>query len=128
MKDITITQTISIQRVQDLLCDAFEGGSNYWCRIEKYNYPDNETKESLKIEFPHIELPFREGSLILKDISGEGDEKKDYILNLPAIIEGLQIMADKESRHFADFLSENYDSITADVFLQCCVFKEVIYG
>jgi len=129
MENIIITQKIPIQRIQDLLCNALEGGySCYWCEIEKFNYPEGETKESLKIEFQHIELPFKNGSLTIRDVSGEGDNKKEYILNLPAIAEGLQIMADKEPRHFRDFMTEDDDAITGDVFLQCCLFKEVIYG
>jgi len=38
------------------------------------------------------------------------------------------VMAKKEPRHFADFLKEDYDETTGDVFLQCCLFGEVIYG
>lgn len=29
---VTVTQTIPARRVADLLCCAFEGGINYWCR------------------------------------------------------------------------------------------------
>ena len=41
---------------------------------------------------------------------------------------GLTVMAKKERKHFVDFLNEDYDETTADVFLQCCLFGEVIYG
>ena len=42
--------------------------------------------------------------------------------------QGLQRMARKYPRHFADFMAENDDAITGDVFLQCVVLGEVIYG
>lgn len=121
---------IPAERIQDLLCNALEGGySNNWCRIERYEYPSIETKESMDIEFPHIELPFKDGKIIFKDVSGETNTPdKELILDIKAIEEGLQIMADEEPRHFADFLQENDDAITGDVFLQCCLLKEVIYG
>lgn len=129
MKDtIKIGMDIPIRSVQDLLCNALEGGSNYWYFIKAFNYPEGETIESLGIAFSHLELPFKCGSLTIHDISGEGDDKKDMILDFPAIVEGLQIMADKEPYHFANFLQENDDAETGDVFLQCCLFKEVIYG
>jgi hypothetical protein len=41
---------------------------------------------------------------------------------------GLQVMADKYPKHFADFMSEEDDCVTADVFLQCCLFGDIIYG
>lgn len=49
-------------------------------------------------------------------------------LDLAAIRRGLAIMAKLEPKHFADFLNEQYDATTADVFVQCCVFGEVVYG
>jgi len=129
MKTIPITLEIPTERVQDLLCNALEGGySSSWFSIERYLYPKGTTKESLNIEFQHIELPFKRGTIIFKDISGEGDSKQEYALNFPAICMGLQIMADKEPKHFADFLAEDDDTTTGDIFLQCCLFKEVIYG
>lgn len=127
MKPIPVTIIIPTERVQDLLCNALEGGSNYWYEIMSFNYPNGQDKKSLNIEFQHIELPFFEGgSLTIRD--NEEAHKGDLILDLKAIEEGLQIMVAKEIRHFADFISENDDAITGDVFLQCCLFKEVIYG
>jgi hypothetical protein len=37
-------------------------------------------------------------------------------------------MADKYPRHIADILSENDDATTGDVFLQLCLFGDVVYG
>lgn len=129
MNTIKISQEIPFERVQDLLCNAIEGGSNYWYQIDNYIYPFKETKESLNIQFEHIELPFKGGKIIFKDISGETDTPdKEYSLDLQAIKDGLQLMADKFPIHFADFIAENDDAITGDVFLQCCLFNDVIYG
>jgi len=49
-------------------------------------------------------------------------------LDLDACKRGLQVMAEEYPRHFADFMSENEDAETADVWLQCCLFGEVVYG
>lgn len=40
----------------------------------------------------------------------------------------LQLMAEKYPHHFNDMMVENDDIITADVFMQLCLFKEVVYG
>lgn len=50
------------------------------------------------------------------------------ILDLDAVRRGLQVMATECPRHFANLVNEDDDAETADVFVQCCVFGEVIYG
>jgi len=147
------------ERIQDLLCNALEGGSNYWYWIEKLHYPnkcpkcgrilispicygrdnigaDNpshdgvkaipQTKEDLGIEFAHLELPFKGGYIEFSDLEDEEAEHKN--LTIEAIQRGVKIMAEKYPRHFGDWIAENDDATTGDVFLQCCLFGEVVYG
>jgi hypothetical protein len=123
--NVKVVFDIPEERVQDLLCNALEGGSNYWYLIEQAIYPHGETKASLKIEFEHLELPFKGGTLVFSSL--EEPEKEKTYLTLAIITDGLQLMANKYPKHFADFLSENDDATTGDIFLQCCLFKEVIY-
>jgi hypothetical protein len=113
------------QRIKDLLCNAFEGGSNYWYFIESFNYPEGKTENDY--EFPHIDLPLADGgSLTIKSL--EEPDKPMVTLDRKACLKGLSIMAKDYPRHFADFMSEDDDAITADVFLQCTCYGEVIYG
>ena len=126
MNTIKVTQEVSYERVQDLLCCALEGGSNYWYCIADTIYPQGETKESLKIEFTHLELPFKGGTLVFEDI--EDPEREKTYLTLETITEGLNIMANKFPKDFGDFMSEDDDATTGDIFLQCCLLKDVIYG
>jgi hypothetical protein len=121
-----VTTNVSDERIQDLLTSAFEGGSNYWYIIKKYNYPPGQTRQSLGIKFPHIELPFKGGSLLIGDI--EGDKEYDKILDRTAINKGLQLMAEKYPKHYADFIAEDDDAATGDVFLQLALFGEVVFG
>lgn len=111
------------QRIQDLLCCALEGGSNYWIAGYRKEYPIGKARGDY--EFPHLELPLAEGgSLIISP--GEGEEPRT--LDRVACFRGLQIMAEKYPKHFADFLAENEDADTGDIFLQCALFGEVIFG
>ena len=48
-------------------------------------------------------------------------------LRLDVIARGLDVLASRYPRHFADLVNENGDSITADVLLQCCFFGELLY-
>lgn len=36
---MTLTLNIPLQRISDLLCSAFEGGSNYWYMIKAQKAP-----------------------------------------------------------------------------------------
>jgi len=66
--------------------------------------------------------------LIISDIEGDLNEPPWKRLDLDAIKKGLQIIAEKYPRHMGDFLNENDDADTGDVFLQCCLFGDAIYG
>ena len=68
-----------------------------------------------------------EGSLILSVADGEG-APQPADLNSAACARGLQLMAEDWSRHFQAFRDENEDAETGDVFLQLCVFGDVVFS
>lgn len=111
---------ISDQRVKDLLCCAFEGGSNYWYQIVEFVNPEN-----LKVEFRHLDLPLISGCAL---IVSDAEESVRSQLDRSAIQFGLNLMSTRYPQHFASFLEENEDAETGDVFLQCCLFGELVYG
>ena len=129
MDEIEFTMTkhykITKDRIFDLLTCAFEGGSNYWYCINKYVYPEGKTRKDY--EFPYLQLPLDPDGGVLID-SFEDKEHSGKLLTLNRIGKGLRIMAEKEQQHFEDFINENEDAVTGDVFLQLCLFEEVIYG
>ena len=126
MSDITVNikQTFKEQDMKDLLCIAFEGGSNYWYFIEEFGNPDK-----IECEYQHIDLPFSEnGYLMIKDQEDDSDEPELYRLDRKAIEKGLPIMAEKCPWHFDNFVKDNADAETGDVYLQCCLFGDIVYG
>lgn len=145
-----VVSEISIERIANLLCSALEGGSNYWYQIVEiippagFNPQDSRTKLEFMSDtelakmmgrepkiYSHIDYPCnRGGALIIRDIE-DTDIKQPGApmrLDLEAMQRGLQLMVDKAPKHWGDFLSENDDATTADVFLQLCLFGDVIYG
>lgn len=110
------------QMMSDLLCSAFEGGSNYWYQIEDYIYPAGFSASDF--EFPYLELPFKDGKL---KITADG-EKKIYILDRKALDKGWITFRDECARHYADAMEDTADATTGDVFLQCCLFGKIIFG
>lgn len=114
MRPITITTTkkVTKQDISDLFSCAMSG-STYWaCDLE----------------------PLGKGGQCLEDNMLKGfkitdtEEQKVYTVTPVQIERALQLMADKYPRHWIDFINENTDATTGDVFLQLCVFKEVVYG
>ena len=131
-EQIELVLKVSHERINDLICGAMEGGSNHWYCIDSFNYPVKEgtlerhTKESLGIKFGHIELPMKGGSLTISDSEDGGGNT--FTLDKEACIRGLKVMAEKYPEHFADWRNEDDDATTADVYLQCCLFGEIVYS
>jgi hypothetical protein len=122
------------QRVRDLLCSAWEGGSNYWCRVEMTTIPPAAEAEVTRLRdagemFGHI-YPFIPGvQVVLQDVTGEDSgHGTEWTLTREKLIDGLQALADKAPYHFANFVAENDDSETGDVYLQMCLFGEIVFG
>lgn len=125
------------QDIRDLLSGAFEGGSNYWYRIEKKKLPPGTTMEDFKeggsmqprdtyYHWSQLIPTYEGGALIIRDISeGEGEK---YTLDLPALKKGWELLGKKYPKIQKEVLEGNYDASDADVFLQLAVFGDVIYG
>lgn len=117
---------VSKKRLSDLVCTAFEGGVGYWCCIEKYVEPKEITFRSDDERiYRHIDYPLNPGGGMIVSVV---ESELLYDVNEPVLVKGLETMALKYPRHFADFLNENEDGNTADVFLQCALFGEITYG
>lgn len=139
METMKITENVPIERVHDMLVSAFEGGSNYWYMIVDEVVPEKHTftvktwdyKREKEPSYLHLEeIPFNEGgALLINDEKADEPKLQEPVrIDLETMEKGLQIMARDYKAHYADFLKENDDAETADVFLQCVVFGDVIYG
>lgn len=58
----------------------------------------------------------------------ETNDEMKVVITPQLVSRGLQIMASTNAKHFYDFVSGDFDAITADVFLQCVVYGTVIFG
>jgi hypothetical protein len=117
---LKIEVEVTEERIKDLLTGALEGGSNYWYELHSKVNPNNVKMNDI------YDYPFTEGcGLMIGD--SEGDEEPK-LLNMAAMENGLRIMAEKYAWHLNDFIAENDDATTSDVFLQCSLYGDVIYG
>lgn len=129
MTNLTIDLQVPIERVRVLLVGAFEGGSNYWYA----NLDAPKATRALKTDdwlWPFLGPTTKGHHVTLEEQGDEGDPDNgtEHRLDLGVIRRGLLVMAAKYPRHFGDFMAENDDADTGDVFLQCCLFGEVKYG
>jgi hypothetical protein len=119
--DIAVTKTVTDQMISDLLCDGMEGGCAYWATVTDLDRPEG-------CEYYH-QSPLMGGSFTVQDTEDEG---LTGTINIKSIHKGLQVMADKYPWHFKNVVSDNPDACpdgeTADVFIQCCAFGEIIFG
>ena len=116
-------------RVVDLLISGIEQAVGMWSRItEESEIPPNISKYT-KTKCNYFKY-FCGGwtQFTLLDPETGKLSNINYTLNLNAIRSGFQVMADKYPDHLANWIKEEDDAITGNVFLQCCLFKEVIYG
>ncbi len=137
-----VKKKITDQTIRELLCCAIDpghGGSYYWCNLVEYDIkPPLEFKdfcEKGKMQLkqywhPCQLIPLVEDCAILIHDREDGAEDSPLLrLDRAAIQKGVQVMADEYPRHFANALSDgDMDADTGDVFLQCCLFEEIVYG
>lgn len=120
VKDINLLVPVQVPlaRIDDLLVGAVEGGSNYWAGFT----------------LTQVQTACRKASgttyvgVRVTELRADGIEGSRRILNAQALTEGLSTMQSKYPRHFGNFLSEDDDAETSDVFVQCCLFGEIVYG
>ena len=139
---MTVTTTVEItdERIRGLLCCAFEGGIAYWGTVSKYRYAEGtDPKQYLEGGCFQVEeywpryclLPLLDGCGVLVDNDDAHGPKDGVWLDRAAIQRGLDLMASNKpglAHHWHNFMTENDDAETGDVFLQLCLYGEVIFG
>jgi hypothetical protein len=148
-EEFRVASTVPEQRVRDLLTSALEGGTGYWAFIWDQEFAPGleyaDFREGGKMQIPNnyhhpFELiPFVPGCALLivdsNEVSsnnegGEADLPEGteiWRLDRQSIQDGLQVMATNYPRHWSNFIEQNDDAETGDVFLQCCLMGKIVY-
>lgn len=138
---ISVPVPISEEQISNMLCSAYDGAygsAYYWSAITGYEYPAGKTQDDFEYRF--MEVVLAGGKMFLCDAEMTKQEMKarkpeeieKWTLTREKLIKGLQVMASLEmgkgGHHFPNLMKENDDAETADVFVQCCLFGEIVYG
>ena len=122
---VNATFKVSRQQVAGALWRAF-GSQITWFRVVDVMEPPTLRFRSIEhLALRMVDYPLNEGGSI--GIVSTEPSSDVFRLDLKSIRRGLEDLATKYPRHFADLVNEDTDAITADVLLQCCLFGELIY-
>lgn len=131
---VDVKLAIPRKQIAYLICSAIEGGIAYWCPRQAFKYKKPEKWEPIMDagdekpeEWPCYDYPLLAGGAVTFKADKDAPVRV-CVLNLETIAKGLQLMAEKYPRHFGDFMNESGDATTGDVFVQLCVFGDVVYG
>ena len=128
------SDTIKPMDIVNLLCGAFDSGITYWCpNYEEVRPKDFDIDKISWLKKPDdwrnvrkvYLLPLLEGGKVILNDAESGEK---HTLDLAAIRRGVKAMSEKYPKQWADFRSQNDDAETADIFVQCCIFGDAIYG
>ena len=123
------------QRMYDLLVTAFEGGVNYWVNrayvVKKPTHikfdPDGDLGEFMGGTY---EALMNDGAVKVQyeNTEEDGGKQMSKVITYRDLSKGLEIMKEKYPRNYKDFMDENEDAGTADVWFQCALLGETIFG
>lgn len=123
---------VPFERVTNCLIGAIEGGSTYWLNAFQSLPASADIRADLKsrdlIWYAEDEFWTRGGGAHLEFDKPTEDSSGQKNIGIQDLTDGLSVMARIAPRHFGDMIQENDDAITHDVFLQCVLFGEIIFG
>lgn len=131
---ISTEVTVPLERITNSLIGAFEGGSTYWLRQIEYveGSATGTEYDNPKYADEHFWNDGGRATLTYDNPEPpESDDDGDQASKEVGMAEfkvGLAVMAAKCARHFGDLVAENDDAVTHDVFIQCVLFGDVVYG
>jgi len=110
-------------RIYDLLITGIESGGYGSAIIEEGDW-----EAGWKAAEKGAHNAFGLIGLIDKYEYEEGNKTPVIRMTDAALIRGLRDLAKGEPHHFHAFMEETDDALTGDAFVQCVMFREVIYG
>lgn len=107
------------ERLEDLMCNALEGGITYWCdSVDVTDFRDCEWAHEAIAKGTHFRVYHNDCS--------EQEVVSDYACNdLPQALGKLAVLFPHQ---WELFMTEQDDAETADIVFQLYVFGEVVYG
>lgn len=114
-------QVLTDEVIKELLTNAIGGGSSYWAKeINSIHITPREDLSVRCIKYGFYVIDAETG--VRTDVAPEDIKAATYLLR------DFKYSSGKPAPYYADAVNGNDDDETGDVFLQLCVFKELVYG
>ena len=121
MNKAIINIKLTDEQIDDWLCGAFEGGSNYWClgiKVKNNDYKGTDYASK---------CISKGGKIIVYE--EENSVKKTIIISKKDIIKAVELMSvNGYKKSLNRLLFGDYDADDCDNLFQISCFGEVIYG
>ncbi|SDK45024.1 hypothetical protein [Bradyrhizobium ottawaense] len=125
----TTTDTIPLsingltwRKITDQIVAGVEGGISYWASSFK---PEGEISTDVSPWYDDEKFWAAGGWKILIKVH---DERKPKEMTPESMRNGLQYLADNHLWRIEQMIKENGDAETGDVFIQSCLFGDIVYG
>lgn len=130
---IDVTVGVNPETVLQLLTSALtDGAADYWLTGVSLHKPATSLQtftENGTVAWPACAWnPVNGGSIIVTAPHPKTEADTDYLVDGKVVQNGLAVMASKYPHHFVDVLKQDTDDTTGDVFIQCCIYGDIIYG
>lgn len=130
---------IPAQKIADLMVTAIEGNHmvRAWCDgvflVTPKSYARSIDINNTSPWYSKKEIYEQSFSISVHEIFDtlgppKGDNINKHTVGSVQFAEAFRKMAEHSPKQFAEFMTDNYDIITADVFLQYAALGELIYG
>jgi hypothetical protein len=117
----------SEKRVSELITTGVEGGCGDWLRSFRLKSTSAEITERPWYSDPAV---WRNPTTVVTANYDDGESGKSVTsdFDMISLVAGLQLFAEKEPEDFMDFIEENEDAYTADLFFQYWLLGEKIFA
>lgn len=134
-----IVLDIPAQKIADLMVTAIEGNymTRAWCNgvflIKPKSYEKSIDIKDTSPWYSKGGVYEKSFEICVEEIIDEskhasGSNIKKHTVGSVQMAEAFRLMSEQYGWHFGNFMSDDYDTVTADVFLQLAALGEVIYG
>lgn len=130
MNNFTATSQISASDLANLAVTAFEYNdmTASWCGSAKPACPVPTGTGPWYSQAEFWDGPFQIAVTFDGPNDEEGSRASGAVIGAAEVQAGITKMANDYPSHWGDFISDNYDAVTADVWWQCCVLGDIVYG
>lgn len=122
--------TIDPKRIADMMCCAIEGNhmTRAWCEGVYLKKPARPPKHDSGPWYTNPSLYEGDFEIEIIELADLKGKTVKHLVGPKDFADAFTRMSRKCPEHFGDFLADNEDAITADVWLQLVALNEVIYG